>query len=66
MCVSVIQKVGKASKLVNLSYSSGINMHVRTIESFSDGSLKFYDALSNGVTDSEALIPLYVYGIGEG
>ena len=64
MCVSVIQKVGKTAKLVNLSYSSGVNMHVRTIDSFSDGSLKFYDALSNGVTDNSSLIPLYVYGIG--
>lgn len=29
MCVSVIQKVGNSSKLVNLSYSSSVNMHVR-------------------------------------
>lgn len=63
MSVSVIQKVGGSSKLVNLSYSSGINMHVRVMDYFSDGSLKFYDALSNGVTDNTVLIPLYVYGI---
>lgn len=66
MCVSVIQKVGGTSKLVNLSYSSGISVYTRTIGSLSDGSLKFYDARTNGATDNTALIPLYVYGIGEG